>query len=101
MEAQEQVEQLQAALESKEAQVAGLHERVKELGAYRQEALDAREAISKHVARISELEDAVQAAKREAGEAKSVLAGIQAKNDAAQAKLEAAIKVSEGLKALL
>lgn len=39
--------------------------------------------------------------KREAGEAKSVLAGIQAKNDAAQAKLEAAIKVSEGLKALL
>lgn len=101
MDPKEQVKQLQAALEGKEAQVTGLTERVRELGAFRQEALDAREAIAKHTGSISELEDALAAARREASEAKAAVAALEAKRGVAESKLAAALKVAEGIKALL
>jgi chromosome segregation ATPase len=101
MDPKEQVEQLQAALEGKEAQVTGLTERVKELGAFRQEALDAREAIGKHLGRIAELEAAVNAAQREAAAAKSALEGAAAKVSADEKKVAAALKIAEGVRAIL
>lgn len=97
----EQVGQLQAALEGKEAEVTGLTERVRELGAFRQEALDAREAVAQHLERIGALENALNAAQREASQARSELASIGAKTSSAEAKVAAAAKIAEGLKALL
>jgi chromosome segregation ATPase len=101
MDPKEQVKQLEAALEGKEAQVTSLTEQVKELGSYRQEALNAREALAASEAKAEALEAEVASAKRAASEASSTAQAAVNKQGVAQAKLDAAQKIAEGVRALL
>lgn len=101
MDLKKQVEQLEAQLAGKESQVASLVERTQELGAFRAEALTAREALAELNGKVADLEAAVVAAKSEAASLKSAAASSDAKNSASQAKVEAAVKLSEALRVLI
>lgn len=101
MDPKEQVKQLEVALIDKEAQIRNLTERVSELGSFRQEALNTRGIAAEQEAKIRELETSLGRTQRELAEMKAAAASDGLKKDASEAKLAAALKVAEGIKALL
>jgi len=101
MELEKQIEQLEAQIASKDGEIDGLGKRVKELGAFRAEALNARDTIEKHDAKVNELETELARVKADAAAALSEAKTSASKKAASAKKVEAALKMAEAVRELL
>jgi chromosome segregation ATPase len=101
LDAKEQVKQLRAALEQKEAEIAGKVEQIAGLGAFKAEALNARDKIAKLEADAAEKESALSAAVKAAAEAKSAAASAGSASAGSAKKVAAAEDLVKAIKVLL
>lgn len=101
MDLEKQVGQLEAQLEGKDAEIRNLTDRVQELGAFKAEALNAREAIAEHLASLADLEGELARVKQEAATAVSEAKTGAAKAASSAKKVEAAQKMAEAVRVFL
>lgn len=97
----EQVEQLQAALEQKQNQVDNLTEQAQMLGGFKAEALNSRETIAELQSRNDDLEMRLASQARDHGAALSAATAAAAASSASAKKVQAAEDLAAALKVLL
>lgn len=97
---EEQVAQLQAALDQANAQVDTLTARGKELSGFRQEAVDSRDTIRNLTSELAVTKDALAHANRVAASAQSEAKGAASAAEASSAQVAAAAQLVAALKAL-